>query len=91
MEPITTKDQARIALLLQERGVPGVCTSCNKGVQREILNTYATLLVSHTAGEAFGNMMIPCALLVCPNCGWTSMHSLIGLGLIPHEPQADEN
>ncbi len=86
--PFTEEERERIREALKERGVPEICPVCQKGelwvssyiASIPVWEKYAEKV--ETAEEfLFPRAALPCAVVVCPNCGNTLLFYLGSLGL----------
>lgn len=78
----------RIVGALQVKGAPRPCPMCGT-LRWTLADGYVLIpLLQDYAATAFvvGGPAVPCAALVCTNCGHVSYHALGPLGLLPTQP-----
>lgn len=80
---LPTWKQAAVRAVLVERGCSTTCTRCTSTQQMLMFPraTYIEMQALHEAITGVNEQRIPAILLLCANCGWTSMHALGMLGL----------
>ena len=67
---------------LRRKGVHGACPRCSKGNwNADIVAVYVSADVP-PAGFAMPPPHLPVVMLICTNCGFTSMHNLRALGVL---------
>jgi predicted RNA-binding Zn-ribbon protein involved in translation (DUF1610 family) len=82
MTPISQEELDKIIKALEERGAVNPCPRCGKE-EFTVANAYFNQpLQDSIATINLGGPTIPCAVVICENCGFISQHALGYLGLL---------
>lgn len=83
-DKLSPEEQRRIADAIQEKTKNAPCSRC--GFERFlVVDAYTPIVLSPKKGELRINpgRTIPCAVVICRNCGMIYHHALGPLGLLP--------
>lgn len=87
---IPQEQRERIVQELDKRGVNNRCPRCAEN-RLTLLDDYACpVTVNESMGINLGQI-IPCAAILCVNCGYVTLHALGILGLVPKGPSPSSN
>lgn len=78
-------DQAKrdeIAKRLTEKGAVQPCPRCGHNQFTVIDGYFNHTVQQELKGLILGGQSIPCAIVICVNCGYLSQHALGALGLL---------
>lgn len=78
--PLTEDELRSVAAALAARGAPNQCSSCSREGTMTFIPETAQVPAA-PAPNILGTGAIPCAVLVCSNCGFLRFHSLGALRL----------
>jgi len=78
---LNDEDIEKIAKALEERKAPNVCPCCGREGTLEFAPDTAQMPFGPRANTTAVLSLMPCAVLVCTNCGNVRMHALNAIGL----------
>ena len=90
----TRTEQERISIAIaQKTQTSSECPMCHSYGFR-LAEERTVILVSSgpppVLMHAVACPVVPCAILVCDNCGWVALHALKALGVLPEEQELEE-
>jgi len=90
MEELTQEEKDKIVQALKDKGATRACPRCGEPNFTLIDGYFSHFLQRQLGGMTIGGPSIPTAVVACSRCGWLAEHALGGLGLLPGEPEAEE-
>jgi hypothetical protein len=78
--PLTPEQNAQVTAVLNARGTPGRCEVCGHVGTMGLVPETAQIAMAF-APNILGAGAMPCAVVVCSNCGNVRLHALGPLGL----------
>lgn len=85
MEILPKERKKEIKNKLDEIGIKKLCPMCGHNVFSLADGYFNQTLENDLAHRTLGGPSIPCVVIICNKCGFTSQHALGVLGLLPEK------
>jgi predicted nucleic-acid-binding Zn-ribbon protein len=82
MTPLSQTELDRIIKVLEEKGAVNPCPRCGQEEFTLVDAYHREALQDSLKGTVVGGPTIPCAVVICKNCGFISHHALGYLGIL---------
>ena len=85
IQPIPKEQLDKIIKILSERGAVLPCPRCGNNSFNIVDGFFNHSIQTDFSGMVIGGPSLPCAIIVCTNCGFLSQHALGTLGVLPEK------